>query len=256
MQSPKLILILLSGICFVCHSCYKQVEQGSLIRVSGSVVDPVKNKALPFATLYLYGAKSTFYGIYYTLGPLDSVKSDAQGKFDLTYVAEGKSIDYGLSLDIYGYQASLRPLNQYVIDWNTPEFKFNFQKQIKDARVPGRELNFTRLHLKVDHNPLDSFFIKTAYLEVPILLRGKIIDTILYIRHLPQAENTLRFYVESRRDTIGLAQANRDVPPGGRFFYANRTLEALYVADLSDTFNLVKYIPDVMQIPRNTACCK
>lgn len=253
LNHPVILFLLCLGLC---QSCHKEVESGTRIQVSGSVVDSVKNKPLPFATLYLFGAKSTFYGIYYTIGPLDSVKTDAQGNFDLTYEAEGNSIDYGLSLGILNYGGHQYPDEQYVGDKDQLMFKFNFQKQIRNARVPARELNFTRLHLKIDSNPLDSFFIKTAYLENPVLLRGNSIDTVLYIRHLPQNENFIRLYVESHRDTIGLSQANRDVPSGGRFFYGNRTIEELYQADLSDTFRLVKTIPDVMKIPRSTACCK
>lgn len=251
-STSHLLLILLSLYLF--QACHKQVETGTSIRASGEVVDLVKNKTLPFATLYLYGAKSTFYGIYYSIGPLDSVKTDAQGKFDFTHVAEGNSIDYGLSVDAQG--GNFSSAQPYVIDVANPMFKFNFQQQIKNARVPARELNFTRLHLKVDHNPFDTFFVQSAYFSPPILLKGKTLDTVLYLRHLPQAENMLRLYVESRRDTIGLAQANKDVPLGGRFFYSNRTIEELYQADLRDTFPLFKYIPDVLNIPRSTACCK
>lgn len=250
---PLILFLICWGLC---PSCYKEVESGTRIQASGSVVDPVKNKPLPFATLYLFGAKSTFYGIYYTIGPLDSVKTDAQGNFDLTYQAEGNSIDYGLSLGILNYGGPQYPDEPYVRDKDEPVFKFNFQKQIKNARVRGRELSFTRLQLQVDNNPLDSFWIKTTYLRSPILLRGKSIDTVLYLRHLPQAENIIRMYVESPRDTLGLAQANRDVPKGGNFYYANRTIEEVYLAKLSDTFLLNKRIPDIMLVPRSKTCCK
>ena len=62
-------------------SCRKAVEQGKLVKASGTVFDPVKNKPLANAKLYLFGAHTTFYGIYYTDGPLDSTVSDNSGKF-------------------------------------------------------------------------------------------------------------------------------------------------------------------------------
>ena len=50
-------LILL--FCLVClfFSCVKDIKKGKSIKVSGIVVDTVKNKVLPSAKIYLVGGK-------------------------------------------------------------------------------------------------------------------------------------------------------------------------------------------------------
>lgn len=240
-------------IALISQSCFKEIESGSLIRVSGSVKDPVKNKTLPLAKLYLYGAKSTFYGISYTQGPLDSVVANAQGNFSIAFQAEGISVDYGLSLD----NGKGSPQGRYVVDRSNDMFEFNFQKQISNAVVSGRELNFSRLSIKVDNNPFDTLYVSTQ--SHPIQTQyvvGKQVAATLNFTHLPNAENQFQIYVASARDTIGLYESNRNIPAGGRFFYPHRSLTFTYQADLSDTIRLNKSIGNLLDIPRSTTCCR
>jgi len=108
-------------------SCRKEVPLGTSILASGIVFDSVKNKVLANAKLYLFGAHSTFYGIYYSQGPLDSTVSDSDGKFSISFTADGNSIDYGLQLGVLEYGGYIyNNQTNYVIDNTQPLFKFNY----------------------------------------------------------------------------------------------------------------------------------
>lgn len=230
-------------------SCRKPVEQGATITASGIVFDSVKNKPLPNAKLYLYGAKQTFYGIGYTDGPIDSTVSDVLGKFTITFTADGKNIDYGLTLgqlEYGGYNYS--NLTNYVIDNLQPMYKFNYSRNVKNAVVRARELNFTKVHLKIISNPFDSFLVRTSALRQVTLIKGQSIDTSILLRHLPNEQNGVEYYTEATRDTVGLAAANSN--PNGPFTSIRRIIRDTIFAGLADTIFINKTISNSSLMPR------
>ena len=218
-------------------SCRKDVPAGTTIYISGVVFDSVKNKTLPNAKLYLFGAHTTFYGIYYTQGPYDSVTTDANGKFSLQYKAEGKSVDYGLSLGELAYGGYNYGDNEnYVIDNYYPMFKLNYSTNISNAVVRARELNFTKIKLKVLSNPYDTFIVRTSAAFGQInYIKGHSIDTIIYVRHLPNMQNVIFYRTES------------NTPDS---FFIRRQVTDTFSATLGDTVFLNKTINSVYSMPK------
>jgi hypothetical protein len=190
-------LVFLSGLTFI--SCHKDVAAGTLIQANGFVIDSVKNKRLSNATIYLYGAHQTFYGIYYDIGPMDSTVSDNNGNFSLKYIAAGNSIDYALAVGsvIYGGFSSQ---NNYVVDVAHTQYPFNYSHQLNNAIVRARELNYLRLNLKLLSNPYDTMnvMVNTTYGEFGALykLTGNSVDTSILTRCLPDALNYIFYEIE------------------------------------------------------------
>ncbi len=230
-------------------SCRKPVPLGTVLSASGLVFDSVKNKPLPNAKLYLFGAHSTFYGIYYDDGPIDSTVSDNTGKFSIHFTADGKSIDYGLQLGVLEYGGYVYGTQtNYVIDYTQPIFKFNYSTNVTNAVVKGRELNYTKVHLKVITNPFDTFFVSTNALRQATLVKGQSIDTTIILRHLPNQQNQISYYTQSIRDTVGLAALNSN--PNGHMFSVRRVLSDTFTANMADTINFNKTILNSLSMPR------
>jgi hypothetical protein len=242
-QTYKIVIVLLVTIISI-TACRKKIEAGKNINVSGIVFDPVKNKPLPNAKLYLYGSKQTFYGTYYTNGPLDSTISDNLGKFTIHFTAKGNSVDYGLTIGDFGYYS---PKN-YVVDNLEPMFKFNHSTSISNAVVRARELNYTKVHLKVIVNPYDSFYLRTSASGVESLAIGQSIDTTIVVRHLPNEKNYYDYYTKSLRDTIGLAALNSN--PNTHHFGVLRLITDTIMTNMSDTISINKTFPNSLLIPR------
>ena len=232
-------------------ACRKAIEAGKSLSASGIVFDAIKNKTLPNAKLYLFGAHQTFYGIYYDDGPLDSTVSDSQGKFSIHFIADGKYIDYGLTIGIleYGGYNYGNGIN-YVIDYTQKEFKFNYQTNISNAVVKARELNYTKVHLKVTTNPYDSFYLRTSASGITTLIIGQSIDTTIIVRHLPAENNYFEYSTKSPRDTIGLAALNSNIDPNTHHFGVLRIVTDTITANMSDTINLSKTFTSSLLIPR------
>jgi len=251
LQMKPLVKTSFIAFLFLCMltSCRKPVVEGTKITAEGIVFDEVKNKPLPNARLYVYGAHQTFYGIGYANGPIDSTVSDASGKFSMQFEAEGHSVDYGLRLEDIGnvgYNYS-RQIN-YVIDWTEPVFKFNYSHHVTNAKVKGRELNYTRINLKVLSNPFDSFMVETNAVYLKTLVTGQSIDTTILVRHLPNSQNIIRYYTESLRDTVGLAALNTD--PYKHMFSITRAIYDTVYAGMEDTIFINKTILNSGVMPR------
>jgi hypothetical protein len=241
-------LFVLMGLCIL-SGCRKKIDSGTTIKVSGSAFDHIKNKSLPNVKLFLYGAKSTFYGISYTLGPFDSVVTDNAGNFVLQYKAEGQSVDYALSLANnaqydFGYTNS----TNYIHDETEPLLKFNYATTLNNVKVRGRELHYTIVHLKVDANPFDSFQVRTWSTGIPKLIIGQQIDQTVVLRHLPHQQNIIEYYTEAVRDTAGLAQLNAGLPVPK--YSIRRVLRDTIVADMADSIFISKNISNSLSIPR------
>ncbi len=81
MKQYELIILFVFLMLVLLTACRKDVAKGQIIQANGFVIDSVKNKRLSDVTIYLYGAHSNFYGVYYDFGPLDSAISDIDGNF-------------------------------------------------------------------------------------------------------------------------------------------------------------------------------
>ena len=238
---PSLLLLTLV-------SCRKVIEAGTVIKASGTLMDPVKQKPLPNAWLYLYGAKGGFYGMYYSQGPLDSTLTDNNGNFSIQYIAKGESVDYGLALQpSIGEYINRNP--GYMSDYTEPIFKFNYARNINNAIVKGRELNFLKIHLKVNSNPFDSFYVRN-YIQIqsPVLLKGKSIDTTFVMRQLPRELNFIQYYTESLRDTAGLAALNSN--PNAHLYSVTRMIKDTMIPGMEDTVFIEKTIDSSLSMPR------
>ena len=249
-QTNKIVYFIIVTLISL-TACRKAVEVGKNVSASGIVFDAVKNKALPNAKLYLYGAGQTFYGVYYSNGPIDSTISDNLGKFNIHFVADGNSIDYGLTLGNLGYGGyAYGNQTNYVVDNLEPMFKFNYSTSISNAVVKARELNYTKVHLKVTANPYDSFYLNTSASGVASLVIGQSIDTTITVRHLPNEKNYFKYFTQSLRDTIGLAALNSNPDPNTHHFGVLRFVIDTITANMSDTITISKTFPNSLLIPR------
>ena len=232
---PITLLLLLIKISLV--SCRKPIEQGKMVYAEGVVFDPVKNKPLPYAKLYLFGAHSTFYGIHYTYGPFDSITTDNNGKFSLLYKAEGSSLDYGLmvgQLEYGGY--NYRVESNYVVYDKEPMFAFKYSTHITNAVVKARELNYTKINLKVLSNPYNTFIVNTSTSNrQSIYIKGTSIDTSIIIRHLPNQQNIIYYRAEGNSaDSFFLRRETRD------------TINAT----MADTLFITKTVNSIYDMPK------
>ena len=206
MKNTSIIIILL--IIFICISCRKEVQQGQIIKANGFVIDSIKNKKLPNVKMYLFGGKQTFYGVYYTIGPLDSTVSDNNGNFSIKYAAEGKSIDYALMIGKLGYGGySYQGNINYVVDVTHSVYPFNYTYELKDVAIKARELNYTKIALRVLYNPYDTFYIRIfppyGQFYLSYLIKGQNIDTVIYTRTLPNFQNNISYCAEKNRPDSG-----------------------------------------------------
>ncbi len=202
MIRQKIIISFVFPALLALTACRKDIPKGQLIQASGFVIDSVKNKKLYNATIYLYGAHSNFYGVYYDVGPLDSTVSDIDGNFSIKYSAEGNSIDYALAIGnvVYGGYTSQ---DNYVVDVAHPLYPFNYSHQLNNVALRARELNYARINLKVLSNPYDTLYldVTTTYGELFLrnLFVGTNIDTTILTRYLPDAPNTFQYAILSRQ---------------------------------------------------------
>ena len=186
----------------VLSACRKPVPEGQLITANGFVFDSLKNKKLANVTVYLYGAHSTFYGVYYDDGPFDSTKSDNNGNFSIKYNAEGKSVDYALAVGnvVYGGFTSQ---NNFVVDIKHPFYPFKYSHQLNNVELRARELNYARINLKVLSNPYDTLYldVSTTYGELFLrhILVGNSLDTSFLTRYLPGEINFFEYKILSSR---------------------------------------------------------
>ena len=215
MKQRKIIISFAFLTLLFLTACRKDVPKGQAIQATGFVIDSVKNKKLSNVTVYLYGAHSTFYGVYYDDGPLDSAISDKDGNFSIKYYAEGNSVDYALAIGNVMYGGYSNQTN-YVIDISHPIYIFNYSHQLNNVALKARELNYARVNLKVLSNPYDTLFLDvgTAYGE--LFLRnqfiGTSVDTSFLIRYLPNATNVFEYQILSTRIVDSSTMFIRQMP--------------------------------------------
>lgn len=232
------ILIFFSLLTIVAiSSCRKPIPAGKNIQANGFVIDSIKNKILPYATVYLFGGNQTFYGISYGGQPLDSAIADINGNFSINYVTKGNSVDYALGISSatyggYAYNGS------YVVDVAHSMYPFNFSTQINNLAVRARELNYAKISLKVLSNPYDTFYVRVSppygQFHLSYFLKGQSIDTLITTRVLPNSTNYIFYY--ATRLTIDSGSVSR------------RLIDTLNV-NLSDTTRIIKNIGSIYSMP-------
>jgi hypothetical protein len=238
MKYLKFTILILQPLVFL-YSCRKEVEEGTRIRASGYAIDTIKNKRLANVKLYLFGAHQTFYGIYYSDGPLDSTITDAQGKFSINYRAEGRSIDYALETSYLGYGGFENgPTVNYAADNTQSQYRFNYQTEVQDVVIKARELNHLKLTLRVEYNPYDTLYVSIwgnfANFYDRHLLKGQHLDTVLYTWCLPNAPN----YIDYRAEGFG----------GDSGWISRRMIDSLHT-NLADTIITTKKITSTYAMP-------
>jgi hypothetical protein len=216
------IIFLLTCVSFIFYSCAKDIKKGSPIRVSGVVVDTVKNKIIPFAKIYLVGGKvrgSNGSILYYNY--VDSTTSDANGNYSVDYKAEGNSVDYVLEV-----------ANDNKYGTNNYE-QFYFSNNATNVRLKTQELNFLKLNLKVDFNRYDTFYIYPSQGFSKQLI-GRNIDTTLILKVLPNNTNVLTYRILYRgSDTAIMFRRLRDT----------------FNIGMADTTNIFKRIISTYNMP-------
>jgi hypothetical protein len=193
-----IIFLIIISLTSCQSSCEKNIAKGTIINANGFVIDSVKNKRIPNATLYLFGGHQPFGSPIVFSGPaLDSTVSDQNGNFQLQYTAEGNSLDYALGVTrnaLYGFNQY--PMN-YVADPFHLLYVFKGATQLTNIAISARELNYALINLKVLSNPYDSLYFSISSPEYynlgsNYLFIGNTIDTSILIRCLPNS--TYRFF--------------------------------------------------------------
>ena len=215
-------VILIIAAIFLFSSCAKNIDKGTPIRVSGFVVDTVKNKRLSNAKIYLVGGHVRgSNGVTYFYTYVDSTLSDGNGNFSFNYKADGKSVDYVLEVASDNNHSPAQ-YEQYHFAYNST-----------DVRLIAQELNFLKLNLKVDYNRYDTFYVYSNYAYQTQLL-GRSIDATVYLKVLPNNENVVTYQILYRgSDTSILFRTLRDTMNVG----------------LTDTTTITKRIFSTYQMP-------
>ena len=115
-------------------------------------------------------------------------------------------------------------------------YKFNYSIDVKNAIVKARELNYTKLHLKVMQNPYDTFIVKTSVASGQLTyVKGQSFDTVVYLRHLPSFQNII--YYRTERNTVDS-------------FFIRREIRDTVNAGMADTLFINKTINSTYSMPR------
>jgi hypothetical protein len=220
-MKPFFLTLFISGLLL---SCVKDIKKGTLISVSGFLVDTVKNKNLAFAKIYLVGGKvRASNGVIYYYDYVDSTTSDNNGKFSIKYKAEGNNVGYVLEVASDD-------------NFSSSEYQqFTFANNETNVRLKSQELNFLKLNVRVDFNRYDTFYIY-PYRGTYKRLIGRSLDTTIMLKVLPQSTNII---------TFGIMSLGND---SGAIF---RRLRDTLSIGLSDTTTYSKRIFSTYQMPLN-----
>jgi hypothetical protein len=201
-NSIKIFILFISVLSI--QSCRKEIPKGQLITANGVVMDLSQQKTIALAKVYLFGGhKSNGPGgitIFYDTPPLDSVTTDANGRFTLKYVATGNSYDYALGVARELFQIGND--ERLLPDANEALYKFNFAYSLNNLIINAKELNNANVTLQILSNPYDTLFFKiysasTGQTFAKFQFFGKSIDTKLSTHCLPRSENVFEYYVRT-----------------------------------------------------------
>ncbi len=166
--------ILLTGFLVACK---KPISSSTRTTVKGFVIDTVKNKKLPNATVIINGCHQANFRTY-CIDSLTSTKTDANGEFEITFQSDGSSIGFEVTVETddnydFSIAQSLEP------------------GKTNNVQLKAREKNYLKANIKVTNNLIDPLVILSIGTKHVIYSSGT--DTLLYFRVLPMAQNLIIF---------------------------------------------------------------
>jgi hypothetical protein len=201
MKPHTIIISFVFLLLLALTACKKVVPAGELIQANGFVIDSFKNKKLANVTVYLYGSTSR-YSNSFSDTPLDSTISDGNGNFSIKHNADGRSYAYALAVGTSVYGGSTNH-KDFVADRYHPYLLFDNSRALSNVEVRARELNYTRVNLKISSNVYDTLYMDIGTMYGDFFLRqlffGKKIDTSFLTRYLPDATNIFTYRILGKR---------------------------------------------------------
>ena len=154
--------------------------------VSGIVIDTVKNKYLPYATVVIWGCNRSWFNGY--CDSITSTKTTADGNFALSFKTNnGKYASYAVAVE---------PMSD---DLYTKDYSNNAASGIKigennQIRLKARELNILMAKISILENPFDTILIHNYYSDFWIYNHRKI-DTTFTFQILPMCLNSITYSI-------------------------------------------------------------
>jgi hypothetical protein len=204
--------LLLTGILFACK---KTISSNISTTVKGFVIDTVKNKRLPNATVIINGCDQANFRTY-CIDSLTSTKTNANGEFEITFQSNGTSI---------GFEATVSTDENY--DYST--FQTLEPGKTNTISLKAREKNYLKANINVTNNPLEPLVVLSIGTKHVIYSRN--VDTLLWFRVLPGAQNLIIFSAWDRS-------------AGGY----RQLIDTLQI-NMQDTTYYRKVLPDVQSFP-------
>ncbi len=196
-------------------SCKKAIKENVLTTVAGYVIDSVKNKKLPNATVTIYGCRRTTFSISCAT-VVATAKTDLNGNFILSFNGDGLSIGYEARIN---YDENYDRSSTVTL---TPGTRNNII-------IAAREFNYLKTHLTITNNPFNDLVVLSA--NTRHVLYGQTLDTIIMNRVLPNAVNNIMY-------------SAWDTNLGGY-----RTLVDTLQIGMQDTTNYSRVLPNVNTFP-------
>jgi hypothetical protein len=210
-----LTAFILAAVPFALVNCEDVIPAGLDTTVRGQVYDEVKRKPLAGVNVVLWNCITTIsdWQPLQCNVVVDSVRTDADGKYKMNFVTDGKADQY----------------------WIKVERDLSFWSEEGEKVRPGvssfitlyaREYNFVKVRLEIDNNSIGSIYMETPGGNQAVIPQHTR-DTIVYGRVWPMTTNYIEFRVYDR--SIGDD--------------TRRSTDTLNI-DLSDTTYLTKKIID------------
>ena len=216
MTHAKFITII-SILLITALSCRKAIPKNVVTTVNGYVIDTIKNKRLPNATVAIYGCKQTTFNISCAY-EIATTKTDSNGDFSITFNSDGKSIEFEAKINYdenYDYSSKITLT----------------AGRINTVKITAREYNYLKTHLIITNNPFDTLVNLSA--NVRHIFYGRTLDTTIMNRVLPNATNLIIY-----------SAWDRNV---GRY---RRLIDTLQIG-IQDTINYSRVLPNVNTFPLN-----
>lgn len=198
-------------------SCKKAIPENVVTTVNGYVIDNVKNKRLPNATVAIYGCNYTTFKIS-CAEPITTTTTDANGDFSITFNSNGRSIGFEIKVNYdenYDY-TSIVPLKE---------------GKVNTVKIEAREFNYLKTHLIITANPFDTLVSVSS--NVRHIFYGQTLDTTIMNRVLPNATNRIIYTAWDKN--------------AGKY---RRLIDILQIGS-QDTINYSRVLPNVNTFPLN-----
>jgi uncharacterized protein YlaI len=157
-------------LCTVYLVSCKKVKNGVQTRVTGYVIDTLKNKRLANAPIVIYGCRIAGEAGRSCADSVAASQSNANGEVDFTFTSNGKFIDYEASV-----QNDLDHYNLRYFDLNPGKENFIAFKAFETVKISFK--------LKILATTADNFFI-SSYMRKQQMAATPI-DIILECKGIP-----------------------------------------------------------------------